>query len=138
MKKLITTDGKYELTRLSRWIQVKHNYNPSKRNKLWDYVTDGSGYHPYQDKFNPKDGLFLDYFRFKGTNYAVESFYGIGSMAVCGTPYFYEDKEGKLNVIGAIYMDGNIFAPSLYAEFDECVEAVRLYEITEIKTGRKQ
>ena len=127
MKEIVTKDGR-KLRRISRWIKIQQNYNPSKRNALWDYVTDGYGYHPYQDKFDPKDGLFLDFFKFRGHTFALEQFYALGSAWVGMAPHMYDDVDGKLGVIGALYMDGPIFGPAMYGEFDECCEHVRLYE----------
>lgn len=122
---IISTDGR-RLERVSRWIELKHNYHPSKRNSLWDYVTDGSGNRPSSEKFNPDDGLFLDYFRHNGKTYALEQFGVLGGVWVGGTPVMYHDKDGKLGVIGTVDMDGNMYSP-LYAEWDEYCERVRLY-----------
>lgn len=71
-------DGTKTFRRISRWITVKTNYHPAKNNCLWEYVTDGNGYKPYQAEFNPENGLYLDYFTFNGKNYAVEVFYHSG------------------------------------------------------------
>lgn len=125
MKIITAKDGtKYE--RVSRWITIQKNYNPTKRNSLWDYVMDGYGYHPYQEQFSPEDGLYLDYFRFHGRTYALEQFYVLGGVWVGGEPILYDDEDGKLGVIGTVDMDGDIFHP-LYGEFDEYCERVRLY-----------
>lgn len=114
--------------RISRWITLKHNYHPTKRNKLWDYACDKNGYHPYQDKFDPANGLYLPYFRYKGQTYALKQFYILGGIWTGGQPIMYNDSDGKLAVIGTIDMDGPIFGPGLYGEWDEYCEAVRLYE----------
>ena len=127
MKEITCTDGT-KLRRISRWIELKHNYNPNKRNSLWDYVTDENGYTPHQHNFNPKNGLYLDYFRFDGKTYALGQFYCLGSMFLSQAPYFYDDENGKLGVIGTLYMDGPVFGPAMLAEWDECCEYVRLYE----------
>ena len=127
MKEITCTDGT-KLRRVSRWIELKHNYNPNKRNSLWDYVEDENGYHPYNDKFNPANGLYLDYFKFRGKPYSLEQFYCIGSAFLGGEPHMYYDEYGKLCVIGTLYMDGPIFGPALYGEWSECCEYVRLYE----------
>lgn len=125
MKTIVSTDGrKYE--RVSRWITWRTNYNPSKRNSLWDYVTDGYGHHPYSDEFNPANDLYLDYFRYNGRTYALEQFYTLGSAWFGSTPIMYEDENGKLGVIGAVDMEGDMFRP-LYMEIDEGNERVRLY-----------
>ena len=123
---ITTTDGK-RMRRVSRWIKLRNNFNPSPRNRLWDYVTDSNGYHPYQDKFQSDTALDLYYFRFGGRNYALEQFYVFGSVFLSGPPIMYEDENGKLGVIGTIDMDGDLFHP-LYGEWDECCEHVRLYE----------
>ena len=127
MKTIVTTDGR-ELKRISRWIKLQHNYNPTKRNSLWDYVDDENGHHPCHQEFNPKGGLYLDYFRYNGKTYALEQFYCIGSAFLGGIPPMYEDENSKLGVIGTLYMDGPIFGPALYAEWSEDCEYVRLYE----------
>lgn len=126
MKEIVATNG-VRFRRVSRWLTVKHNYHPNKRNSLWDYVYDESGYHPHQAKFDPKSGLNLDYFTYNGRNYAVEQFYVFGSAFLSGPPIFYDTEDGKLGVIGTVDMDGNIFHP-LYGEWDEYCERVRLYE----------
>ena len=125
MKVIKTKDGQ-KFERVSRWISIKTNYNPSKSNRLWDYVTDENGYHPYQDNFNKENGLYLDYFQFGGRTYAIEQFYALGSAFLSGLPILYDDKDGKLGVIGYMDMDGDLYHP-LFAEFDEYCERVRLY-----------
>jgi len=127
MKVITCTDGT-KLRRISRWIKLKRNYWPNKRNSLWDYACDGYGYHPYQDKFDPSEGLYLDYFKFGGKTYALEQFFVLGGMWTGQPPYFYHDENGKLGHIGTVYMDGPIFGPALYGEWDEYCEHVRLYE----------
>ena len=127
MKEITCTDGT-KLRRISRWIKLKQNYNPTKRNSLWDYVSDSAGYHPYSDKFDPSDGLYLDYFKFKGKTYALDQFFCIGSAFLGGVPHMYYDEHGKLGVIGTLYMDSPIFGPAIYGEWDEYCEHVRLYE----------
>ena len=126
MKEIISRDG-VRYRQVSRWITIKHNYNPNKRNALWDYVFDENGYHPYQEKFNPEHGLYLDYFRYQGRTYALEQFWVLGNIWCGGYPIMYDDEDGKLGVIGTVDMDGNMFHP-LYGEWDECCERVRLWE----------
>ena len=133
MKKFTTIDGKNEITRLSRWITVKQNYNANKNNSLYDYVTDESGYHPYEEEYSPENGTYLDYFRFNGRTYAIGQFYLIGSPWVGGEPYRFEDTDGTITTVGAVDMDGHIFAP-LYLEIDEYGERVRLYEVKRLKS----
>lgn len=125
MKIITAQDGrKYE--RISRWITLKTNYNPTVQNSLWDYVTDGYGYHPYQKEFNSESGLYLQYFRFNGKTYALEQFFVLGGVWIGGEPIMYDDEDGKLGVIGTVDMDSDMFHP-LYGEFDEYCEHVRLY-----------
>lgn len=126
MKKVFVTESGNKYTR-SRWINVRHAYDVTPRHSLYDYCTDENGYHPYQDKFNPENGTYLDYFKYNGKLYALDQFYGLGSIAVGGYPEMFTDTDGKLTVIGAVNMDGNLFAPE-HAEFDECCERVRIYE----------
>ena len=127
MYEITTLDGR-KLKRISRWITVRHDYNPTKRSPLWDYVCDADGYHPYSKQFNPSEGLYLDWFEHKKKKYAVDQFYVIGSAWVGGVPLMYDDADGKTCVIGSMYMDGPLFGPTLYGEWDDCCEHVRLYE----------
>lgn len=114
-----------DFRRVSRWITVQHNYTPNKRNHLWDYVTDENGYKPYSDKFNPANGLYLDFFRYNGRTYAVEQFLRLGSMMIA-VAYSYETADGKTAYLSAV--DGEDLYHPLYVEFDECCERVRVYE----------
>ena len=123
-------DGWYQsdnrkFKRLSRWMKMKHNYNPTKRNSLWDYVMDGSGYKPYQERFNPREGLFLDYFTFKGRNYALEQFLALGNPFYTAVSYSYEDKDGKRHYLSGI--DGEDIYHPIYIECDEYCENVRVW-----------
>ena len=126
-------DGKeherdYNFCRVSRWIKVKQNYRPNKRNSLWDYVTDGAGYNTYSDNFNPEknNGLFLDYFTFRGKNYALEQFIAIGCIwdNIGHSAGYYE--HGEKHFISAY--DRDSYYNPLYIELDECGEIVRVYE----------
>lgn len=110
--------------RVSRWIEVKHSYNPTKRNRLWDYVEDENGYKPYQDEFNPENGLYLDYFRYNGRTYAVEQFIALGSMWAA-VAYSYEE-DGKTAYLSGY--DGEDIYTTMFVEFDEYCEHVRIYE----------
>lgn len=132
MKKLTKIENwngqkKYgEIMRVSNWITVKHNYNPHKNNELWDYVTDGNGYTPENEKFNKTDGLYLDYFRYNGRNYALNQFLSFDSIMDIGHSLGYIENKRVHYLSG---WDGdNIFNP-LMAEFDEYCEHVRLYQI---------
>lgn len=73
MTKYLLKNNRWEIStkkvmfqRVSDWIAVKHDYAPQKNDRLWSYVTDGDGYYPHEDKFDPEHGLFLDYFIFGG------------------------------------------------------------------------
>ena len=125
MKKIILdTDGR-KWERVSRWITLKTNSRPNKRNALWDYACDAYGYHPYQSKFDPSKGLYLDYFRYKGRTYALDQFCALGSVWVGGFPAMYMNEDGKLGVIGAVDMD-EMFFP-MYMEMEENSDRIRLY-----------
>lgn len=121
-------NGTKDFIRLSRWIRIKQNYNPRKNNSLWDYVTDGNGYKHYNEKFNPAEGLLLDYFTFNGKNYALEQFCSLGNTFFVPVKYSYETEDGKANYLSGVDMDGNIYNP-LYIEIDGNGEAVRVYEM---------
>ena len=128
MKQFRTVDGKNTVTRLSRWIQVKQNYNVNKRNSLYEFSTDENGYKPGQSGYNPANGTYLDYFRFNGRNYATEQFIGLGSVWCSGAPYQFIDTDGKSTFICAVDFYGDLYEP-LYIELDECGERVRVYKV---------
>ena len=121
-------NGEQKFKRVSRWITIRHNYTPNKRNALWDYVQDENGYKPYQDNFSPENGLYLDYFRFNGRNYAIEQFGCLGNPFWFPDTYRYTDKPGKAYYLSGIDMD-NYYNP-LYIEFDEYMEKVRVHKYT--------
>lgn len=124
-----TTDGKYEVRKLSRWITIRTNYNPSPRNALWYNVMDGNGHGPHSDKFNPEEGIYLDYIRHDGQNYAINEFYALGGAWLGGAPYFFIDTDKQEHVIGALWMGGSVFGPGVYAEISEYGDAIRLFSI---------
>lgn len=126
MKEITSIDGR-TFVRLSKWLNLKTNYHPCRRNPLWDYACDENGYHPFQEKFNPANGVTLDYFTFRGKDYALEEFYVLGSVWITAQPIMYLDEDGKLGVIGTVCMDGDIYHP-YYGEWDEYCERVRIYE----------
>ena len=128
MKEFKTVDGKNTVTRLSRWIQIKQNYNVNKRNSLYEFSTDGNGYKPGQSEYNPANGTYLDYFRFNGRNYAIEQFIALGSVWCSGSPYEFTDTDGKSTFIHAVDYYGDLYNP-LYIEVDECGERVRVYNV---------
>lgn len=120
-----TIDNSHNYKRVSRWIEIKHNYTPNSRNALWDYVTDENGYHPYQDNFNPDNGLYLDYFKWNGRTYAVEQFAAFGSVMDCighSTGYV---ENGEKHYLSGYDMD-NYYNPVMI-ELDEYGERCRVY-----------
>lgn len=119
MGKVITCKDGRTIERVSRWVQVRHNYAPNKRNPLWYYVMDGCGYLEGQKEFDPESGLYLDYFRWNGRNWAIEQFFRET------VPTMWEE-DGKLHWIAG-YDSENYYNPILI-EFDECCENVRVYE----------
>ena len=123
-------DTKLKFKRVSRWIKLKTNYNPNKRNELWDYVQDDMGYRTCQSGFNPDSDLFLDYFTFNGRNYALEQFIAIGCIAdaIGHSEGYIED--GKKHFLSG-YDEQNYFRP-LFIELDEYGERVRCYEYKEV------
>ena len=123
MKILKTKEGK-EIKRVSRWIKVRNNYNPSRRNRLWPYVTDGAGYHEGDKNYNPADGLFLDYFVWNGRTWAIEEFLCFGSM-ICPETISWEE-DGKLHWMSGF--DGENYFNPIMIESDEYGEYVRVYE----------
>ena len=132
MKTFTTVDGKYYVTRLSRWISVRTKYNPSKRNSLYDFSLDENGYHPYEKFFDPTNGTCLDYFRFKGKTYAILQFVLLGSFACGGKPYEFIDTDGKSHFVSGVDFSGDIYDP-YYIEYDECCENVRIYAVEEVR-----
>lgn len=128
MKTFISTSTKHKVTRVSRWIEIRHNYNPNHKNGLWNYVTDGNGYTTCQSNFNPDGGLYLDFFRWNNRNYAIGQFVGIGSVWCAGLPETFIDTDGKLTVVGFVDFGGDIFNP-IYIEIDEYGERVRVYTV---------
>lgn len=133
MKTFTTTDGKNKVTRLSRWIQIRTDYarRINKNNSNYDYYTDGAGYRVYDDKFDPTEGVYLDYFTYKGKKYPISRFYALGSMWLSMRPYEFIDTDGKPSYIGAMDMDGDLYitGDTLYLEMDEYGERVRVYNV---------
>lgn len=132
-KTFISTDGRAKITRISGWLPIKTNYKPGKNNRLWNYVTDDAGRGPYNDNFNPDSGLYLDYFTYKGRNYAINQFYRCGTPWLSIAPYEYIDSDGLPVFIGAMDMDSDIWCKNpLFLELCGSGEAVRLYHIREV------
>lgn len=121
-------NGTKEFKRVSRWIKVRENYNPSKRNSLFDYVQDGYGYNPYNENYDPENngGAFLTYFRFGGRNYATEQFLALGNPFYNPVTYSYTDDHDKTCFLSGV--DGDNYYNPYYVEFDEYMEYVRVYE----------
>ena len=128
MRQFITIDGEHTITRLSRWITIRTNYNTSKRNSLYDYVTDANGYRMHQDEYDPTDGTYLDYFKFGGRTYATEQFVSLGSVWIGEQPYRFTDTDGGIASVDAVDFDGDLYDP-LYIELDEYGERVRVYQV---------
>ena len=110
--------------RLSRWISIRHNYDPHKRNKLWDYVIDEQGYSPDHCGFNPDGNLVLDYFIYNGQTYALNQFMRVDSP-FSPVRYFFEDENGKKSYLSGY--DTEAYYNPIYIEFDDEYERVRLY-----------
>lgn len=119
------SDGKRNFKRMSRWIKVKENYNPTPRNSLWHYAMDGYGNHPYEKDFDPERGLYLDYFTFGGRKYAIEQFWALGNPFYSALEVSYVDKNGKRNYLHGI--DSEPLFDPLYIEMSDCGEYVRVY-----------
>lgn len=125
-KPIKTIDNRHNYKRVSRWITIRQNYSPCKNNRLWDYVTDENGYKPYQEQFNPANGLFLDYFRFNGRTFAIEQIISIGSIADCiGHSSGYIENKQEHFLSG--YDCENYYSP-IFVELDEYGDKVRIYE----------
>lgn len=130
MKELIFTNqygDTKRFYRVSRWITIRQNYNPCDRNALWCYVQDENGLRPYQYGFNPVGGLYLDYFRYDGKNYALEQFVRCGSCL--GPTCVYSCYEhGETIVLSAVDYDSNIWGYNgWYMELSDTCDKVRLY-----------
>ena len=124
MKKIVTKEGR-TLKRVSRWIRIRQNYNPSRRNPLWYYVTDGNGRREGQTGYDPSTGLFLDYFVWNGRKWALEQFIRLGGPWG-GPPIMFTDDNGKTSCIAG-YDSENYHNPILI-EIDDYGEYVRVYE----------
>ena len=104
--------------------QVPRRWNVKKTVYTSDKCIQAA-YKPYQDNFTPENGLYLDYFRFNGRNYAVEQFLCLGNPFWNPVTYCYEDKNGKTCYLSGVDNE-NYFNP-IYVEFDEYCENVRVY-----------
>ena len=128
MKQFTTIDGENTVTRLSRWITIRQNYNANKRNSLYHYVTDENGYRTHQDGYDLTCGTDLDYFRFGERTYAIEQFISLGSIWISGRPYHFIDTDGTISSVHAVDFDDDLYDP-LYIELDEDGERVRVYQV---------
>ena len=124
MRQQFLTKNDNVLERVSKWLPVKHNYNPSNRNSLYDYATDENGYRNGHIYFNPKNGLYLDYFTWNKRNYAINQFIILGGM-MGGYPEMFNDVDGKLTVVSAY--DAEDYYNPILIELDEYGENVRVY-----------
>lgn len=124
MKKIAASNG-HNLIRRSGWIDIKYNYHPNRRNKLWYYVTDGNGNREGNKNFDPSSGLTLEYFRWNGRNWAIGQFFSASGTMGFLAPIFFED-DGKTSYIAG-YDSENYYNPILI-EVDDCCEHVRVYE----------
>lgn len=118
MTEIVTTDGR-TIRRVSRWIKIQQNYRPNKRNRLFYYATDSNGYREGQSRYNPAEGLYLDYFRWNGRTWALEQFLRMDY------PMMYENEDGKLSYLSG-YDSEDYYHPILI-ELDDCGEYVRVY-----------
>lgn len=132
MREFLTKDKQNLVKRVSRWITIKHTYNVNRRNSLFDFSTDENGYTPAQENYNPENGTFLDYFSFRGRNYAINQFISLGSVWCGGSPYEFTDTDGKSTFVHAVDFYGDLYNP-LYIELDESGERVRVYTVDVVR-----
>lgn len=117
--------GAKDFVRISRWIRVRENYNPSPRNPLWYYAMDGYGHTTSDDKCNTNE-LYLDYFEHRGRKYAIEQFWALGNPFYAATIVSYRGKDGKTHFLSGV--DSEALYDPIYIELDEYGERVRLYQ----------
>lgn len=125
MGKIYTDHDGNKIERISRWIKIR-NLPVTKRHRLWGYATDGNGYHPYSEKFDPSTGVFLDFFTFNGTQFALEQFLSTSSAWAGDWNPFYSENDVDDYVILSGFEAENYFTP-LLIELDTICEAVRVY-----------
>ena len=89
---------------VSRWIRLRSEYI-TPRHSLWDYAEHNEG--------------VLYYFEFRGRKYAL------GQFMSFSYPILYEDKDGKLGIIGG-YDCTEAYFP-LLLEIHPDGEAVKLF-----------
>ena len=114
------------ITLVSRWIKIQQNYNANKRNNLHYYITDGNGNKINSPDFNRVDGTYLDYFTFRGRNYAIDQFYRLESMWINSHNRIIRDGRETINICA---VDAENYYNPLYMEIDSAGECVRLYTI---------
>lgn len=110
-----------QLKKVSRWIAVKYNYNPSEKNSLYYYAKDENGNSANSESFE-RETAFLEYFRFSGKTYALEQF--INRFSCWG---FDQCCNEYPSFIVGYDSEGDIYNP-LLLEMDETGEKIRLWE----------
>ena len=125
MGKIYTDSDGNKIERISRWIKI-HTLPVTKRHRLYDYATDMNGYHPYQNNFDPSDGVLLDYFTFQGMQYSLEQFVSTSSAwAGAWNPYYSENDVDDYVILSG-YESEEYFHP-LLIEIGAYGELVRVY-----------
>ena len=125
MRKIYTDQDGNKIERLSRWIKI-HTLPVTKRHSLYEYATDGSGRHPYNDNFDSSNGVLVDYFVFQGKQYALEQFLSTSSAWAGAWNPFYSENDVDDYVILSGYEAEEYFNP-LMIEIGEYGEFVRVY-----------
>lgn len=124
MGKIYTNSSGDRIEQLSRWIKV-HTIPVTKRHSLYDYATDDCGRHPYQDNFDPGDGVLLDYFVYQGKQYALEQFLSTHSALGGWDPYYSANNVDDYVILSGYEAD-EYFHP-LLIEIGAYGELVRVY-----------
>lgn len=126
MGKIYTDHDGNKIERLSRWIKI-HTLPVTKRHSLYEYATDGSGHHPYNEHFDSTNGVLVDYFVFQGKQYALEQFLSTSSAWAGAWNPFYSEDDVDDYVILSGYEAEEYFNP-LMIEVGEYGEFVRVYQ----------
>lgn len=82
MNKILTEKNTGErFERVSKWIHVRQDYKRKiyKNNILYDWCYDENGNHPVSDEFNPSNGVYLNWFLYKGRLFSIDSFYKLNN-----------------------------------------------------------
>lgn len=130
MDKQFITQQNHVVARVSNWIKIRTNYNPSKRNSLYYYVTDENGYRSNSKYFNENSDLYLDYFTWNKRNWAIDQFILFGGL-MGGIPEKF--KDGDKTITLNFYDSENYYNP-IMLELDESGEKVRVYKTVSIDT----